>query len=331
MILQDQARNFLQKHGYHAVETLPQDASARRYTRVQKGNHTALLMDCRAEQGDRPGMTEFIKIGEWLRGVGVNAPDVYEIDEQQKVLLLEDFGPLSFRAALDQGVPEVELYRLAARVLDHMQEQTPPNFLPKYTDTRVHALRKDLIDLWFPVVRGQDIPPGLTQAYLAVWDEIEQGLPPAPQSFVHMDYHLENLIYMPDEKGIFQCGVIDFQDASVGPSPYDWANILRNVRQNAPMDIQNELLAGKDDVFMDWYRILATQWHGRVLGLFVRLGVHEGRTKYLQHIPRIYGYMQDALEYPVLSPLKRFFGEIGVDFTDVNDFNDSHKKHTGVL
>lgn len=319
LVIQD----FLQKHGYSVVEVLPQDASPRSYTRVKKGGHTALLMDCRHEYPDRPGLAEFLKIAAWLRSVDVSAPEVYEVDEQAKLLLLEDFGSVSFKAALNQGVSEERLYALAVELLDHLQMQEAPNFLPRYHDTRVHDLRRDLIDTWLPAVRGEDNPPGLTQAYLSVWDEIERGLPPVEQTFQHMDYHLENLIYLPDRTGVLQCGLIDFQDASVGPAPYDFANILENVRQTVSPDIKNQTLSERNEAFLLWYRVLAAQWHGRVLGLFVRLGVHEGRKKYLAHIPRIYGYMQESFKDPVLAPLKRFFDEISLDFGNINDFNDA--------
>lgn len=308
---------FLNTHGWSVVQAIDGDVSPRRYARVEKNGRTALLMDCRKELPDRPGMAEFVRLSMWLRGEGIRTPEIYEVDETAKMVLLEDFGDTSFRKALDQGVSEAELYELAVDVLGHLRTITPPDDLPRYHDTRIHALRRDLIDWWLPAVRGQDNPAGLTDAFLTVWDDIEAGLPEIDHGFLHMDYHLENLMFMPDASGLARCGLIDFQDASVGPVPYDLANLLENVRRSVPDQIKSRILTRYDEAYLLWYRVLATQWHGRVLGLFTRLAVRDGRPQYLEHMPRIYAYMDEALKHPVLSPLKVFLDDLGVDFKNI--------------
>ncbi len=308
LLSQKNVTNLAVSNGWQFVEPVAEDGSARRYDRYEKSGKSAILMSV---YGDTPGhrLADFVRIGGWLRDVGLSAPEIYEADEAAGELLLEDFGPVSFK---DQ--PN---YQLAGDVLAHLSAQGCTLELPHYDDSHVHAGR-GLIMRWFvPALRGEVNPDGLIEAYLAVWDEIEVGLPPCPQGFTHIDFHAENLMWLPGREGLQRCGILDFQGAMIGPSPYDLVNLLEDMRADVPADIQNKLLAGRSEEFLAWYRVLGTQLHCRLIGQCVRWAVRDGKPAYMHYMPRLFGYMDRALEDPILSPLRQFFEDQGLRFDQV--------------
>lgn len=298
--------NPAEQHGWKFVENVAEDGSARRYDRVEKDGRTAILMNV---YGDTPGhrLSDFVRIGVWLREIGLSAPEIYE--QGENTLLLEDFGKTSFK--------DEPHYDLAAQVLEHLATQDCPLELPQYFDSHVHAAR-DLIMRWYvPALRGGDVDEALVAEYLAVWDKIQGGLPPPDTGFLHIDFHAENLMWLPEKAGLERCGILDFQGAMNGPLAYDWVNLLEDMRSDVPDDVRAALLADKSEEFLAWYRVLGTQFHCRLIGQCVRWAVRDGKPQYMQYMPRLFGYMRAALEQPMLAPLKQFFDQRGVVFDQV--------------
>ena len=310
--------NFLTKHGYRVIKSLPQDASARSYHRIAKNDQTAMLMVAPPDE-TRVGyrIIDFITIANWLNDIGLNAPNIYEVDEQNGFVMLEDFGSIDFKTAVQQGESKEKLYGLAHDVLTYLSDKAPPFELPTYHDSVIHHGHRQIIDYYVPATLARKNEDGLTEEYWQIWEGIEKTLPPCPTSFMHIDYHVENLMWIPDETGLKQCGLLDFQAAMIGPQPYDLANLLEDARMNVPDNIQNDILGPYDDAFKLWYRILGTQFHCRVLGLFIKLPLH-GKTKYLEHIPRLQNYLYKGLQHPVLKPINEFFSDLGLDFNQKN-------------
>jgi len=309
---------FLNQHGWSVAHPIAGDASARRYFRVAKNNQSAILMD---NAGTDEGLADFIRIGGWLNDIGLKAPEIYEADESGGYLLLEDFGDVSFKQAMERGEDTKELYALAAEILEHLKAQDCPLELPDYYSHHIHDDRRFVIDWYVPALRGEDAPGGMVEDYLCVWDEIERSLPPCPQGFVHGDYHVENMLWLPGEEGMKRCGIIDFQGAMSGPVAYDMVNLLEDARVDVPGDIKAEILEGQDALVQSWTRILGTQFHCRVIGLFIKLAVEDGKTQYLQYLPRMVAYIHEGLEDPLLAPLKRWFKEQGIMFDAVPEID----------
>ena len=329
---------FLQAHGWENATLHPvgEDGAFRRYFRLRDTAGKAVILMEAVPEGHNmatPGhsILDFIRLSKYLRNIGIAAPEVYEVDAKEGYVLLEDFGDVSFKAAWEKGiVPRDDLYGLATDVLARMREQGKPGdiALPDYYQSHVHTGRRRVIDWYVPAVRGAQNPDGLVEDYLAVWDKIEESLPPVPCGFLHIDYHFENLMWNPSRAGLDRCGVLDFQGAMTGPLPYDLANLLEDARVDVPADLRDAMMdrycssmtPDEREVFQSWYRVLATQFHCRVIGQFIRLAVVDGKTRYLPMIPRIAGYIRDGLKDPVLAPLDQWFKAQGIDFTQVNGF-----------
>lgn len=325
---------FLAKHlGLCNVQALPRDVSPREYFRVNKGDQIKVLMvyhDVNAATKEE--MRSFVKLSEWLVSNGLKAPQIFSYSEEYGYLLLEDLGSTSFGAAIrifnDQD-HKFELYSLAGDVLHSFLNIPPPSFLPLFENSRIYANRRQLIDYYFPLERGKLSSEELVNEYYSIWDRIVASVPPCPRGFVHGDFHLENLMLCENENGIKRCGIIDFQDALNGFLPYDIVNLLEDARVDVPTEIKEavllrycaEMSAEDKGVFLNWYRILGTQFHGRVLGLFIKLAAEQRRDKYLVHINRLQKYMIEGLKDPILLPLRHWFDKQGVDFSPIKDLN----------
>lgn len=322
---------FLVRTGWKdaALSTVGEDSAFRRYFRLQaQDGRTAILMEAVPDGGAyaTPGhsLKDFIRISSYLSGLGLKTPDIYEADMAEGYLLIEDFGSESFKMALDHGVSRQELYEIATDVLKFLRVKVKPGdiVLPEYYASHVHTGRRRLVDWFVPAQKGVLNSDGLVDEYLAVWDSIEKSLPPVPQGFLHIDYHFENLMWMPDRTDMSRCGILDFQGAMTGPVPYDLANLLEDARVDVPSDLRQAMLdrfckgmdATEEKNFRDWYRVLATQFHCRVLGQFIRLAVRDGKPRYLQHLPRVAGYITEGLKDPVLKPLKDWLDKYDVRF-----------------
>lgn len=323
----DAKRNFLQEAGWSdAVEqSVGEDWSQRHIIRLSKGGKTSILMhslpddDPRLTPGHKQG--DYIRIAKYLSELGLSAPQLYESDPARGLLLVEDFGETSFH---ELGASP-EMYLAATDVLIHLYQNTahPSIELPDYYQGHIHIGRRRVIDWYAPAIRGRMNEDGLVDQYLQVWDDIEKTLPPVPKRFLHIDFHPHNLMWLSDRAGVKRVGLIDFQGAMLGGAPYDLANLLRDARRIVPDDIQQQCLAkfsaalpsDEWDVFHAWYKVLAAQFHCRVIGQALRLAIKLDKTHLLGIMPVLQQQLEIDLKDPLLAPLATFFKENQIGFS----------------
>ena len=135
------------------------------------------------------------------------------------------------------------------------------------------------------------------------------------------DYHSPNLILLDDRSGAGRVGIIDFQDALQGPLAFDLVSLLQDARLDVPADIETELLqrycskaSTGNEVFDEarfrrTYALLGAQRNTKILGIFTRLARRDNKTRYLAHMPRIWGYLERNLAHPALSGLAAWYDE----------------------
>jgi hypothetical protein len=325
-------KEFLKKTKWDDAEinTLGEDCAFRRYYRLNHNGATVLLLDSIKEMEDKVAPSHILSDVVWmsplLAEAGLHVPQVLAFDEGRNMALIEDFGDLSFNGALKEGADEVKLYEEAVDVLRLIakDEKLSNLKLESYHNTLIHENRVDLVNWYYPAAIYEKPSQEVVDSYLAAWDEIEQSLPECPTTFLHCDFHVDNLMIAPDATGVQRIGVLDYQGAVIGPQPYDLANLLEDARKTLPEGLKADLKdrycaeMSKDEreVFDAWYRVLATQFHCRVIGLFVRLLVRDNKDMHFGHIPRLQKYIADALEDPVLKPLKKWFDAQGLDMTE---------------
>ncbi len=274
-------------------------------------------------------VTPFVAVCHALLERGLAAPAIYASDLDQGLLLIEHLGGDNF---LDDGRPVESRYRLAAEILAAFHVKPFPDTLPVGGETYVvpHYDRgamgietELLIDWYLPYATGEKPSDALRRAYGAAWSEVFDSLAPAEKHLVIRDYHSPNLIWRPEEAGLDRIGVIDFQDALIGPSAYDVASLAMDARvtiepaleasvKQAYVDAR--LAQGAFDVegFERAYAIMAAQRNAKILGIFVRLNERDGKPVYLKHLPRIRDYFTRAIAHPALAPVRRFVDETGL-------------------
>jgi hypothetical protein len=306
------------------------DASFRRYFRIRtEDGASRIIMDAPPAQEDcRP----FVKVAELMAGGGLNAPRVLAWDQGLGFMLLSDLGSQTMLDVIDQQ-PEAErekradgLYRQAIETLVDWQLASRPDVLPPYDDALLSRELALFPDWYVQQHRGIDVDPPLRGKLDELFGQIKasnlQSLG-GVRVFVHRDFMPRNLM-VPDggEPGL---GVLDFQDAVYGPITYDIASLMRDAFISWPENFVLEITvrywekarkAGLPvgDDFGEFYR--AVEWMGlqrhlKILGIFARLTLRDGKPKYLADTPRFIAYARaTCARYRQLGPLMVLLDEI---------------------
>ncbi len=302
----------------HAFTLAPAsaDASFRRYFRMTlaepwRGHRTVVAMDAPPPMEDcRP----FVHVAQLLRTAGVNAPEVLAADIERGLLLLTDLGDRTYLAALDP-LSAKRLYLDAIDALVRWQAATRVNELPPYDEA---LLRRELMLFpeWY-VQRhlGKTLDKQQTSTLQETFRVVLENNLAQPQVFVHRDYHSRNLMVCTRNPG-----VLDFQDAVLGPITYDLVSLLRDAYVAWPEEQQIDLAARYwerartaelpvDCDFGNFWRDF--EWMGvqrqlKVLGIFARLYHRDGKAGYLADMPRVMTYLRGACtRYAALHPFLR--------------------------
>jgi hypothetical protein len=302
---------FLASAGWGAAAPAPlaADASFRRYYRLVDGDRRAVLMDAPPPHEDvRP----YVAVAGLLRGHGLSAPEIFAEDAALGMLLIEDFGDDTYTRLLARGADELELYTLAIDTLIALQRAvTAPPALPPYDAAALLGEAELLVDWYAPSVLGAPLPQAARDEYRGLWREL---LPlaalPGP-TLVLRDYHVDNLMLLPDRAGARGCGLLDFQDALCGPASYDLVSLLEDARRDVPAALRAAMaeryLAAFPAIDRTLFRrsaaILAAQRNAKIIGIFTRLWRRDAKPQYLGHIPRVWRLLEGDLREPVLRPL----------------------------
>ena len=305
---------FLAQHGWGRGDRRPLagDASFRRYDRLTLDGRNAVLMDAPPPQEDvRP----FVRIAELLHNLGYSAPQIYAADAAQGLLLLEDLGDDTYTRLLRAGHDERKLYTLAIDlVIDLHRKFVPSRYagLPPFDDARALREVSLLLDWYWPATQEDRLTPALRESYLSAWREVLPKRRAAPDTLVLFDFHVDNLMLLPGRAGNAACGLLDFQDAVIGPRPFDLVSLLQDVRRDASDDLvkdmrQRYLAAFPElgaDAFDTSYAVIGAQRNTRILGTFTRLLLRDGKHGYLGFIPRTWRHLESDLVHPALAPVR---------------------------
>lgn len=298
------------------VAPLAADASFRSYHRVYGPRGTAVLMDAPPPHEDvRP----FARLAAHLTALGLRPPNILAGDESAGFLLLDDLGDLTFTRALTAGHEEADLYARALEVLvalGRLGEDAAPAGLGVY-DVDTFAAETAIFTAWYgKAVLGDKAPED--SALQAVMGPLVAYALDVPKTLVLRDYHVDNLMLIPGEAGLASCGLLDFQDALLGPITYDLASLLDDERREVDAAVVGLCIDRYIKAFptldvvrlQDSMAILAAQRHLKVLGVFTRLHHRDGKPQYRHHMPRIWAKLERLRRVPVLAPLHQWLDEV---------------------
>ncbi|MCY0092851.1 tRNA (adenosine(37)-N6)-threonylcarbamoyltransferase complex ATPase subunit type 1 TsaE [Hoeflea ulvae] len=346
-------RRFLDQSGYERAERrhLQGDASSRSYETIRTADHEPLILMNAPRQPDGPPIRDglpysqiahlaedvvpFVAIARWLGAQGFAAPEILAEDFDQGFLLIENLGTGGILDA--DGRPDAERYGLAIDCLAALHGKPVPGPLPAGDrlhhvpayDPRAMQIETELLTDWYlPWRRGETIDAEEREAYLELWRSLFARLEQAESHIVLRDYHSPNLIWRSAKSGFDRLGIIDFQDAMIGPTAYDVASLCQDARVTVEADLADQLLARyiaarrKADSdfdeagFREAYAIMAAQRAAKILGIFVRLKQRDGKSGYMRHLPRIEAYIAASLAHPVLQPLRFWFAKAGISTSE---------------
>lgn len=294
------------------------DASFRRYFRVIHQQQAYIVMDAPPEKED---IKPFIKVANLFASSGINVPKIFHSTFAQGFMLLEDFGSQCYLDLLDIDNAD-SFYQLALNSLFKLQTEIKPteSNLPVY-DYDLLNKELDIFSDWFLVKKLNLILSPKEKSLLdktraiLIQSALEQ-----PQVCVHRDYHSRNLMATEANSP----GIIDFQDAVIGPISYDLVSLLRDcyiawpeqqIAQWQTQYFQRLFSAGlitcDADTFRRWFDLMGMQRHLKAIGIFSRLQLRDNKPNYLQDIPRTMNYIsQVSSRYPDLAEFNGFLQQI---------------------
>jgi len=294
-----------------------EDASFRRYFRATlEDGTTYVAMDAPPDKEDcRP----FVHVAQLLAAAGVHAPRVHAQDLQAGFLLLADLGTRTYLQELNEANAE-GLFGDALDALVRWQLATRAGELPPYDEALLRREMSLFPDWYIARHRGIELPEKQRQALEHIFGLLVASALAQPRVFVHRDFMPRNLMVCEPNPG-----VLDFQDAVLGPITYDVVSLFRDAflswEEERVLDWsvrywQRARSAGLpvDADFGEFWRALewmGLQRHLKVLGIFARINYRDGKPRYLADTPRFIGYARAvARRYAALAPLLKLLDDV---------------------
>jgi aminoglycoside/choline kinase family phosphotransferase len=272
-------------------------------------------------------VTPFVALARGLRERGLSAPEIYAADIDEGLLILEDLGS----RPVFEGDPPVaieECYSAAIDALVALHRQSLPDTLavapsvsygiPPY-DLDALLIEVELLLDWYLPHQSVEAPEELRTSFLSLWRELLGAAVAAPPTWVLRDFHSPNLLWLPEREGAARIGLLDFQDAVMGPEAYDVVSLLQDARVEVPVLMEDALIgqymkarraadrAFDLGQFIALYALMGAQRATKILGIFARLDGRDGKPQYLRHQPRVWRNLRRSLAHPTLKELKGWF------------------------
>ncbi|GGF48240.1 bifunctional tRNA (adenosine(37)-N6)-threonylcarbamoyltransferase complex ATPase subunit type 1 TsaE/phosphotransferase [Azorhizobium oxalatiphilum] len=341
------AEFLIETSGFSGAERLylQGDASSRSYARLVLGEKSAVLMNAPRRPDGPPvrrglpysrlahlaeDVRPFIAMARALRAQGLSAPEIYAADLDRGLLILEDLGS----AGVVTGTPPEPMpdrYAAAMELLASLHGRALPSVLhiapqvdyvlPTYT-LEAFLIEVELLLDWYLPFRGAQADNVVREEFLLIWRGALSAVLNEPQTWVLRDFHSPNLIWLDERPGLKKVGLIDFQDAVLGPAAYDVASLA----QDARVDVSEELEAALLDHYLrlreeasptfdatrftHLYALMGAQRATKILGIFARLNARDGKPQYLRHLPRIRRYLARCLAHPELGSLRAWYAAV---------------------
>lgn len=302
------------KFGTFDIKPASADASFRRYFRITQNSTSWIAMDAPPDKED---CDPFIRIATMIEAAGVHSPHIYHRNKEDGYLLLSDLGSQAYLDKLNDDTAD-SLYTDAINSLIKMQ--TIDQSLPAYDKVLLNSEMNLFVDWYLSkhlnIQLGDNQKNIVTDCFNILTESALQQI----QTFVHRDYHSRNLMVTTQNNP----GVIDFQDAVIGPISYDLVSLLKdcyiawprsNVESWIHTFMQSSLLCTgiESSQFIKWFDLMGMQRHLKAIGIFSRLNYRDGKPDYLNDIPRTLTYVFDVCNrYPELNAFSELLSQSGL-------------------
>lgn len=313
---------FLDEHGFASADVtfVAGDASFRKYYRVTVGEKSFILMDAPPADED---VVPFVGVANCLLGFGYSAPKIFQMDIEHGFLLLGDLGDDSFNIMITRDTEcEAMLYESAVDVLVDLQAKAFPDTLqagpslsykttPYSSDILLSEAR--LLPEWtLTFLMGEDAERD--QAFDILMAPLFERVTAEKRCLTLRDYHADNLMWLPERTGLARVGLLDFQDALIGHPAYDLVSLLQDARRDVSPELEETMIKHfidssrleSEENFRAVYAILGAQRNAKIVGIFTRLYLRDGKDVYLSLIPRVWALLERNFWLEELAPLKEW-------------------------
>ncbi len=300
-------RIFCNEHSinFKSLKPLKHDASKRRYYRFTNSNKKFLLMDSSLEID---ALRKFIKISKWLKANRLSAPEIYIKDEKNGILMIEDFGNTKYSILCKKEKEKKRFYyRQAINLLILLSEKKKPSFIKHYD---YHILKAEL-DLYIKWALNIEKNKKALKDWNRIWNNLLNNVNYKKTAVVLRDFHVDNIFYLRDRNKLEKIGLIDFQDSLIGHPAYDLVSLLQDVRvfisikeQNSFYNYYKKHAKINQNEFKYAYLVLGTQRLFKIIGIFKKLAIKEGKINYLRYLPRTKKLIKYNLKNPIFNELK---------------------------
>lgn len=313
----EKLESWLSQNNYDvsSLRVLSGDASFRKYYRVDKDAISYVVMDC---PPDKENLDAFIKISDKLQKAKINVPKLFECNEDDGFLVISDLGDNLYSKKLDKETVYC-LYTDALETIVKMQINTDLSGLDNF-DNLYDEENKLFTDWFLQHHQKTDLDDSMKSDLSNEFDKINSIIRDIPKTFVHRDFHSRNLLVTDTNNP----GVIDYQDAVLGPVTYDLVSLLKDcyitwddgliedMLESFFTRIKSNSINSISD-FRYWFDITGLQRHIKAIGIFSRLNYRDNKDGYLKDIPRTYAYVDKVLnKYEDLSNLNEIFNNLEI-------------------
>ena len=302
--------------GSFNIERASSDASFRTYYRVTHNKGTDIVMYA---PPDKESLTDVIKINSKLDSANITVPKIKKVDEGLGLMLMSDFGKKVYLNNLNDETVFC-LYTDAIDVIHNMQNNITTSDLDCF-DIREQRNETNLFIDWFLKKHiGYNDEKLDSMGIKKIFTDLLEKIDEIPKKFVHRDYHSRNLMLL--EKG--NPGVLDYQDAMVGPITYDLVSLLKDCYIKWDNELINKMsktyfqrisyVETSFDVFSYWFDITGLQRHLKAIGIFTRLNYRDNKPVYMNDIPRTLSYVRETVgKYDELKKIKLVLDELRLE------------------
>ena len=302
--------------GSFNIERASSDASFRTYYRVTHNKGTDIVMYA---PPDKESLTDVIKINSKLDSANITVPKIKKVNEGLGLMLMSDFGKKVYLNNLNDETVFC-LYTDAIDVIHNMQNNITTSDLDCF-DIREQRNETNLFIDWFLKKHiGYNDEKLDSMGIKKIFTDLLEKIDEIPKKFVHRDYHSRNLMLL--EKG--NPGVLDYQDAMVGPITYDLVSLLKDCYIKWDNELINKMsktyfqrisdIETSFDVFSYWFDITGLQRHLKAIGIFTRLNYRDNKPAYMNDIPRTLVYVRETLgKYDELKEIKLVLDELRLE------------------
>ncbi len=299
------------------------DASFRTFYRLKLNKTSKIIIFSNKEK--YTNLVAYLAVNKFLRKNKILSPKLYEYDYPRGIIIIEDFGDLSFYKILLKKKNKLPIYKKLVDLLLQIQKIKPKtkikkvksgsHVLEKYSNKHLFKESNLFFDWYLPLFLNKKKVLNIKKKSNKILLKLYNKLNFPNTHFVHRDYHVQNLMKVGKK-----IGVIDSQDALIGNAAYDLVSLIDDVRLKTSAKLKSQIYnyylkktfkfyKTNPKKFLDDFEILSVQRSLKIIGIFSRLFIRDKKEKYLKYIPYTWKLLKIRMNSEIFSELKKIFDD----------------------